>query len=67
MTAGCTWEGWTKDDIDVLGPPVIRVFPPVIITFITQLIKVSASVDRQQNVVLPSKLLRHHDLSRAVD
>jgi hypothetical protein len=67
MTAGCTWEGWTKDDINVLGPPVIRVFPPVMITFITQLIKVSASVDGQQNVVVPSKLLRHHDLSRVVD
>lgn len=35
MAVGCTWERCTKDDINVLGPPVIGVLPPEHITFFT--------------------------------
>jgi hypothetical protein len=61
MAAGCALVGWTKHNVNVLGPPVVGVLPPVCVTSRAQLGGVSASVEGQQNA-LPSKLVRHRDL-----
>jgi hypothetical protein len=61
MATGCALVGWTKHNVNVLGPPVVGVLPPVCVTTRAQLRSVSASVDEQQSA-LPPKLVQHHDL-----